>query len=297
MKNVWTKEKCQQAALECKYKKEFCVKFSGAYAASYRNGWIDEICVHMVSIDKPSGYWTKEKCQDATFGCENREQFRKKCRSAYNSACKNNWLDEICSHMTYEEHVDKNYWTKEKCQEVALECSFRSEFCKKYRGAYDKSLNNGWLNEICSHMQICGNLHNRLVYLIEFGDNSVYVGLTYNYSKRYVDHLTTDVSSSVFKYSKKTGLIPTCKKLTEYINIVNAIELEIYYIQYYKYLGYNVINKTNGGEYGGGYLKFDYDTCKNEAEKYTKYDFRKYKRWAYEKSKKEGWLSDFIFKQ
>jgi len=296
MKNMWTKEKCQEVALKCEHKKEFCKKYSGAYSASYRNNWINEICLHMTSIDKKPGYWTKEKCIEISLKCENREQFKKEFRSAYNSAYKNKWLYEICSHMSYENHVSNNYWTKEKCQEITLKYNTRSEFCKNNRSAYDCALKNNWLNDICSHMKICGTLYSRLVYLFEFSDNSVYVGLTYNYEKRYKDHLTTDISSSVYKHIKETGLLPLCKKLTEYINIKNAMKLEIYYIKYYKDLGYNVLNKTKGGEYGGGYFKCNYETCKKEAEKYTRKDFRKYKRYSYDKSKKEGWIKDFIFK-
>ena len=68
----------------------------------------------MNPIDNKSGYWTKEKCQDVALECKNREQFKKKYKSAYNSSYKNNWLDEICSHMQYESHVTNNYWTKDK---------------------------------------------------------------------------------------------------------------------------------------------------------------------------------------
>jgi len=288
----WTKEKCQENALKCNTRKDFYKKYLGSYNAAHRNNWLDELCSHMESI-KNVVYWTKEKCQEVSFKCENRNQFKKKYRSAYNSAYKNNWLDEICAHMLYESHVSNYYWTKEKCQEIALKCNTRKEFCKKYRSAYDGALRNNWMNDICPHMKICGTLHSRLVYLFEFSDNSVYVGLTYNYNKRYEDHLTTDISSSVYKHIKETGISPDCQKLTEYIDIKKAIELEIYYIRYYKDLGYNVLNKTNGGEYGGGYFKCNYDICKEYAEKYTLKEFRKNKRYAYDKSRKEGWLSDF----
>lgn len=293
-KGYWTKEKCQEAALNCNHKKEFCKKYPSAYGASYVNNWIIEICSHMTCVDKVSGYWNKEKCQEVSFECENRNQFNKKYRSAYNSAYRNNWLDEICSHMIKQEQLPANYWSKEKCEEVASQCQMRSEFCKKYRTAYDKSLKNDWLDEICSHMKICGNSHHRLIYLFEFNDNNVYIGLTYNYENRCNEHLITDKSSSVYKHIEKTGLEPTYKKLTDYIDIENAMSLEKYYIIHYKELGYKILNKTKGGEYGGAYLKWNYNNCKKEAKKYkTVKEFRINKRSAYEKSKKEGWLSEF----
>ena len=185
-------------------------------------------------MKKATGYWTKEKCQEVSIECENRNQFNKKYRSAYNSAYRNNWLDEICNHMTYENHLHDNYWNKEKCQEVSLRYQTRSDFCKKYKTAYNKSLKYGWLDEICSHMKICGNSHHRLIYLFEFNDNNVYIGLTYNYENRCNEHLITDKSSSVYKHIEKTGLIPTYKKLTDYIDIEDAMSFEKYYIIHYK---------------------------------------------------------------
>jgi len=48
------------------------------------------------------------------------------------------------------------------------------------------------------------------------------------------------------------------------------------------------------GEYGNGYLKWNYDTCKKEASKYTNIkDFAKKHR-AYALSKKNGWLIEFF---
>ena len=39
-------------------------------------------------------------------------------------------------------------WTKEKCYEASLNCKGRFDFKKKYKGAYEASLRNNWLNEI-----------------------------------------------------------------------------------------------------------------------------------------------------
>ena len=46
----------------------------------------------------------------------------------------------------------KNYWTKERCAEEALDYTKRSDFQKNARGAYYAALRDGWLDEICSHM-------------------------------------------------------------------------------------------------------------------------------------------------
>jgi hypothetical protein len=72
--------------------------------------------------------------------------FIQKSNSAYGSAWKNNWLDEICQHMLITRYP-KNFWTKEKCQEEALKYNNKTEFSKFSGTAYSKSCKNNWLNE------------------------------------------------------------------------------------------------------------------------------------------------------
>jgi len=48
---------------------------------------------------KKKGYWTKETCQEESLKYENRTDFRKKSRGAYNKTYENKWLNDICSHM------------------------------------------------------------------------------------------------------------------------------------------------------------------------------------------------------
>lgn len=48
---------------------------------------------------KKRGYWTKEKCHEEALKYETKSDFQKFSKSAYSSARKNIWIDEICSHM------------------------------------------------------------------------------------------------------------------------------------------------------------------------------------------------------
>jgi hypothetical protein len=100
---------------------------------------------------KSAGYWTKEHCMGVALACKTRSEFNKNYVSAYNNACKYNWLDEICSHM--QRKIKPNgYWTKERCHEMALKCKTKTEFENNYSAAYSASWKNGWYYEICSHM-------------------------------------------------------------------------------------------------------------------------------------------------
>lgn len=48
---------------------------------------------------KPMGYWTKEKCHKEALKYNTRGEFNEKSKGAYLFAYRNNWLDDICSHM------------------------------------------------------------------------------------------------------------------------------------------------------------------------------------------------------
>ena len=46
----YSMEVCHEAALKCQYRSEFAKKFKGEYFAALRNGWLDEICSHMIVV-------------------------------------------------------------------------------------------------------------------------------------------------------------------------------------------------------------------------------------------------------
>ena len=92
--------------------------------------------------------WTKEKCQKEALKYKNRSEFMINNHSAYNSALKNKWMNEICSHMIM---LHKTY-TKEECQEEALKYMSRTEFANNNHNMYCFAKKYKWLDDICSHM-------------------------------------------------------------------------------------------------------------------------------------------------
>ena len=292
------KNKCRNAAFECKTRKEFSVKYSDAYMKSRKNKWLDEICSHMIEVQQPDHYWTKEKCRSLSLLCSTKKEFRSQYYAAYRAAAlKKYWIDEICSHMV-ELKKPAGYWTKERCKEEALIYKTKSDFLRNSSVAYMVSNKNCWSNEICSHMIPLTNTSNRLIYLFEFEDNFVYIGLTWNSKQRFNDHMR-EKDSSVFKHMKKTNSIPKYSELTDYIEMNEASEKEIYYIELYRSKGYNILNKIKGGGVGGSNKKdWSYGKCKNIANMYySRTEFSKKNRYVFEKCKKNNWLDDFFTKR
>jgi hypothetical protein len=103
--------------------------------------------------NKKPNYWNKENTATEAFKYTARKKFSNGSRGAYKAACKNGWMDEICSHMSTKVKP-AGYWTKVKCIEEASKYKLRSEFHLKSSGAYSSCLSNGWLEEVCSHMKL-----------------------------------------------------------------------------------------------------------------------------------------------
>ena len=293
-KGYWTYDKCKEIALICKTKKEFSEYNKQAYKASYKHKWIDDICSHMSGNKKRIYGWTKELCIQEALKYGGRFEFKKLNRSAYDQAYKNNWLDDICQHMKYPQKIKIKKWTKELCIIEANKYKTKSDFNINSCGAYLKSSRNGWLEEVCSHMEVRGSLLKRLVYVYEYPNKSAYIGLTCNENKRNSQHSKLDETSPVFKYNKESGLIPIKKIISEgYIYVGCAQQLEVETLEKYKLNGWKILNKSKAGGLGGNIIKWDKKACTEVALKCTtKKEFIKLYGSAYQSACKNGWLND-----
>jgi len=100
----------------------------------------------------PKNYWTKEKCQEEALKYNKRTEFQKLSNSAYMFAKKMGIIDEICSHMKTKK--PNHYWdNKEICLKEALKYTNKNDYRTKSSRSYDVSRKNGWLSEVCSHME------------------------------------------------------------------------------------------------------------------------------------------------
>ncbi len=103
-------------------------------------------------MKKDRNFWTKEKCREEALKYKTREEFREKSRYAYVTSFKNQWLDDICSHLQISNIKPIGYWSKEKCREESLKYKNRNDFRINNRSAYAACLRHNWLNDVCIHM-------------------------------------------------------------------------------------------------------------------------------------------------
>lgn len=238
---------------------------------------------------------TLEDCKKNALNYIQRSEWKKNQKNMYQIAVRNKWLDQCCSHMIVIKKPN-GYWTLEKCKIDALNYVSRKEWQIKSMAAYSRARKNKWLDQCCSHMIKLGSIYKRLIYVFEFPDKSVYVGLTCNSEKRKNNHLLHEIKrkkSSVYKYIQLTGLKPLFKILTEYIPLELAILKESEFVEKYRLENWRILNKTKTGGLGGGIIKWTKENCFNDALKYSyKKEWKNKSSSAYDAARRNLWIDE-----
>ena len=151
----YTKQYCKEITSQYDDKKIFQNSNPTFYRYLIKRGWLDELCSHMINQKKKNGYWTKERCKEAAEKYKKRIDFQKGNRAAYSAAFKNGWLDEICTHMSYNE-FEPTKWTKQICVDLAKQYKTRGKFKSNNSSAYKIALKHGWLDEIFKDLPFHG---------------------------------------------------------------------------------------------------------------------------------------------
>ena len=295
----WTYETCYKEALKYQTKKEFQKKSSGAYSAAYDNKWLPDY-TWFVKFSKPMGYWNYETCYEEAKKYESRGEFSVKCVSAYDVSRKNEWLDD---YTWFVEKKKRNYWTYETCYKEALKYQTKKEFRENNSSAYSIAYKKKWM---CNFTWLTNTLSSKKEYVVYYykdeETNSIYVGLTNNIKRRHKEHCngflkhgvkTFDiVNKYFFSIGKK---IPEPVILKKDIYAKEAQEFEKKYVNLYKEQGLNVLNLAKPGSLGG-YGKWNYETCYEEAKKYeSRGEFAVKCVGAYDVARKNEWLDDYTW--
>jgi hypothetical protein len=161
----WTQERLQAEALKYSSRQEFQQKNAAAYKAAGEQKFRDQICSHMSKIKQPKGYWTLETLKAEALKYDNKVDFRTHSNSAFLTATRKKLLDQICSHMEPGK-LPNGYWlNKENCAAEALKYTNRRAFSIANSSAYHGADTNGWLDEICSHMDFNPSSDSDVVYI------------------------------------------------------------------------------------------------------------------------------------
>jgi hypothetical protein len=161
----WNVERCHAEALKYSTRSEFGGANGAAYNASKRLKILEEVCKHMTEIKKPKGHWTYETLHAEALKYDNKVEFREKSNPAFLTASRKGLLDKICSHMEAGK-LPNGYWlNKDNCAAEALKYMNRRAFSLANSSAYHGADINGWLDEICSHMDFNPSSDSDAVYV------------------------------------------------------------------------------------------------------------------------------------
>lgn len=283
----WTKEKVLELASQFNQMNHFKKAHPQAYQAAGRNGWLEDIRQFM----KPKYQtWTKETAHQEALKYQHPDQFQTNSNQAYQAASYHGWLPDITSHMT----TVQNKWTNESIWETALKYETKRDFIKNDYGAYQAATNRGILDDVTGHMRILGDMLHRHIYVYEFPDNSVYVGLSFDTKERDKRHRSKE-KSQVFQHIQNTGLSPDFKVLTERpIPAKDAQTMEDETINTYRENGWNVLNIAKAGGLGSTVLeKLSKEDVMRIALQYnTKTEFCKERQSVCNLAKRMGWYEE-----
>jgi very-short-patch-repair endonuclease len=97
--NVWTKEAVLEDAKKYSYLKDWAANGNAASQIARKNGWFKEATAHMILLEKPKGYWTKERVLESALNFQSSSEWLKNERGAWAKAQASGWLEEATAHM------------------------------------------------------------------------------------------------------------------------------------------------------------------------------------------------------
>lgn len=148
----WTPEKIKEVALRYKNRGAFRKHQGSAATAAIRLGIYEDVCSHMLHLNKPKGYWTYERCREVALMCNNKEEFRTTSPSAYTHTFKNNWNKELTAHMITTNRQN-GYWSKTRCINTMKKFNNENEFKNKEFNCFNTMKSNGWLSEFYKYIE------------------------------------------------------------------------------------------------------------------------------------------------
>jgi hypothetical protein len=216
--------------------------------------------------------WNLENIRQIASQYQTPNDFKKNNYAAYQAAHKYGFWSEISKNFVPKSKSPT--WTKEIVTKEAKKYETNRDFNKNSPRAYAAAVKYGWIEEIRKNFRPLGNRKMRMVYVYEFPDKSVYVGLTFDEKERKVGHT---IKGSVFEYIKNTELKPIFKDVSlGYISVDKAQNLERCVIEDYRFKGWKILNRAKGGGLGSCERKWDINSVKTEAKKFSSYqDFYK----------------------
>lgn len=289
-KYFWSDKDLSEEALKYNSLNQFKRKSRTAYGLAIKRNLLKKICTHMDKRHK----WKETSVKAEAKKYQTKIEFLKASRSAYRFASNKGILEEVCRHMKRRINI-AGYWSKNRVIQESKKYNTRRSFKVGCEVAYNKVLKNNWQNEAFSHMERVGNQELKAVYIYEFSDRSVYIGITGDYERRYQQHHGNIPGQHKTVTSKlKSGLNYKYFEQHEFMRKEEIVEEEAWWIEWYMANGWNILNIARAGGLGGSSTKWTKESCAHDAKNFaTRTEWQKKgNKSAYNAAHRAGWLDD-----
>ena len=153
----WTLERCIEDARKYENKRQWRLASQSAYGTALRKGWIAECSSHMTKLQnqKPSGYWTKERCLESARKYNRPSDWGKHESGGKTMAVKKGWYEECIAHMTVRQTASNGHWNiKENVLNEAKKYEKKIDWSNNQMPSYTSAKKNGWFEEATAHMKV-----------------------------------------------------------------------------------------------------------------------------------------------
>lgn len=147
----WTRDQLLVEALKFSHRGDFFKNNNKAYKAAKRQGVLDEVCSHMISLRKK---YSNEEILLEALKYKTRKEWKQNHSSTYRAAGYKKLLNIACAHMTL--LVDHGKWDKEKVFLEAQKYFNVNTWKKENYGSYRAAQRLDILKEASIHMKRTG---------------------------------------------------------------------------------------------------------------------------------------------
>lgn len=284
----WTDEMLRNEAKKYTSMVDFLNKSQSAYKTAYDRGILDDITKHIPKTK----IWTYDEAKEEALKYDNFPDFVKNS-PAFHQSKKNGWTEDFKKFLKLGKFEWKKY-TKDMVMADVAKSVNKNDFRDKFPISYKAARENGWYDEVTAPLVVAIDDRTRLVYVFEFSDKSVYIGLTVNEKRRKFGHLDLeDVTSPVAMHIIKTGLEPVYKIINKDLTPSESQDMEACTLEKYRLEGWNILNRYKTGSLGSCRRFWTKEMVEKIAAKYTsRGEFKKNDINAYQAAQKYGWLKD-----
>jgi len=274
----YSDEDILQIALKFNTPKEWYSNSPSTYSIAHQRNLIGKATAHMDRQIKEAGYYTEDRVRRSALKFTSTAEWIKNEPKFYAAAYRQGLMGKTATHLKNPKPITSHFkrqptklkFTKEEIISAAKKFNTRKEWNDNDPKNYSFAYHHGFLEECCMHMERLGSMSHRCIYFIKIPvEMSVYVGLTFNYKKRMVEHLNSERFKKILRLYGKESVQP--EQVTDYLDKESAANMERYYINLMKEQGWKILNRTKGGGLGGKQTKWTEETILKNILKYNSY--------------------------